>query len=110
MKVVISSYIIDERHWQFSLEVLRKLNKATQGTVENCGRGCFTTTIDCFVWVDLLQCNNPKTKEPKLSAAVRIVPEWSEYDNKIKQFLKQVKDQEEEITQDRPSPQHTGKT
>lgn len=24
MKVLISSYIIDERHWQFSLEVLRK--------------------------------------------------------------------------------------
>uniref|UniRef100_A0A8C1FMA5 UDP-glucose ceramide glucosyltransferase-like 1 n=1 Tax=Cyprinus carpio carpio TaxID=630221 RepID=A0A8C1FMA5_CYPCA len=33
-------------------------------------------------------CNNPKTKEPKLSAAVRIVPEWSKYDNEIKQFLK----------------------
>uniref|UniRef100_A0A8C1ZIY8 UDP-glucose ceramide glucosyltransferase-like 1 n=1 Tax=Cyprinus carpio TaxID=7962 RepID=A0A8C1ZIY8_CYPCA len=37
-------------------------------------------------------CNNPKTKEPKLSAAVRIVPEWSKYDNEIKQFLKQVKE------------------
>uniref|UniRef100_A0A673L078 UDP-glucose ceramide glucosyltransferase-like 1 n=1 Tax=Sinocyclocheilus rhinocerous TaxID=307959 RepID=A0A673L078_9TELE len=37
-------------------------------------------------------CNNPKTKEPKLSAAVRIVPEWSKYDNEIKQFFKQVKE------------------
>ncbi|KAF7709852.1 UDP-glucose:glycoprotein glucosyltransferase 2 isoform X2 [Silurus meridionalis] len=36
-------------------------------------------------------CNNPKTKEPKLSAAVRIVPEWSGYDNEIKQHLKSVK-------------------
>uniref|UniRef100_A0A8C1Q503 UDP-glucose ceramide glucosyltransferase-like 1 n=1 Tax=Cyprinus carpio TaxID=7962 RepID=A0A8C1Q503_CYPCA len=57
-------------------------------------------------------CNNPKTKEPKLSAAVRIVPEWSKYDNEIKQFLKQVK---EKITEGRlssspSSPQHTGKT
>uniref|UniRef100_A0A671PFG3 UDP-glucose:glycoprotein glucosyltransferase 2-like n=1 Tax=Sinocyclocheilus anshuiensis TaxID=1608454 RepID=A0A671PFG3_9TELE len=59
------------------------------------------------------RCNNPKTKEPKLSAAVRIVPEWSKYDNEIKQFLKQVKEQEEKITEGRPSsspPQHTGKT
>uniref|UniRef100_A0A673L9F0 UDP-glucose ceramide glucosyltransferase-like 1 n=1 Tax=Sinocyclocheilus rhinocerous TaxID=307959 RepID=A0A673L9F0_9TELE len=58
-------------------------------------------------------CNNPKTKEPKLSAAVRIVPEWSKYDNEIKQFFKQVKEQKEKITEGRPSsspPQHTGKT
>ncbi|XP_016093403.1 UDP-glucose:glycoprotein glucosyltransferase 2-like [Sinocyclocheilus grahami] len=59
-------------------------------------------------------CNNPKTKEPKLSAAVRIVPEWSKYDNEIKQFLKRVKEQKEKITEGRSSssssssPQHTG--
>lgn len=41
------------------------------------------------------QCNNPKTKEPKLSAAMRIVPEWSRYDTEIKQHLKRVKDQRE---------------
>lgn len=28
-------------------------------------------------------CNNPLTKEPKLSAAMRIIPEWSDYDNEI---------------------------
>ncbi|KAA0715726.1 UDP-glucose:glycoprotein glucosyltransferase 2 [Triplophysa tibetana] len=44
-------------------------------------------------------CNNPKTKEPKLSAAVRIVPEWSKYDNEIKQFLRQVNEQKEKIGQ-----------
>uniref|UniRef100_A0AAY4DGN2 UDP-glucose ceramide glucosyltransferase-like 1 n=1 Tax=Denticeps clupeoides TaxID=299321 RepID=A0AAY4DGN2_9TELE len=33
-------------------------------------------------------CNNPKTKEPKLEAAVRIVSEWSRYDSEIKQFLR----------------------
>ncbi|XP_069558740.1 UDP-glucose:glycoprotein glucosyltransferase 2 [Brachyistius frenatus] len=40
-------------------------------------------------------CNNPKTKEPKLMAAARIVPEWVEYDNEIKQLLRQVQDQED---------------
>uniref|UniRef100_A0A3Q3XP66 UDP-glucose ceramide glucosyltransferase-like 1 n=1 Tax=Mola mola TaxID=94237 RepID=A0A3Q3XP66_MOLML len=33
-------------------------------------------------------CNNPKTKEPKLTAAARIVPEWVEYDNEVKQLLR----------------------
>ncbi|XP_005317089.2 UDP-glucose:glycoprotein glucosyltransferase 2 isoform X1 [Ictidomys tridecemlineatus] len=32
-------------------------------------------------------CNNPKTKEPKLKAAARIVPEWIEYDTEIRQLL-----------------------
>ncbi|XP_003928254.3 UDP-glucose:glycoprotein glucosyltransferase 2 isoform X2 [Saimiri boliviensis] len=32
-------------------------------------------------------CNNPKTKEPKLKAAARIVPEWVEYDAEIRQLL-----------------------
>lgn len=42
------------------------------------------TLLPCF----LLQCNNPKTKEPKLTAAARIVPEWVEYDNEIKELLR----------------------
>uniref|UniRef100_A0A8C3TM59 UDP-glucose ceramide glucosyltransferase-like 1 n=1 Tax=Catharus ustulatus TaxID=91951 RepID=A0A8C3TM59_CATUS len=29
-------------------------------------------------------CNNPMTKEPKLQAAMRIVPEWQDYDQEIK--------------------------
>lgn len=32
------------------------------------------------------QCNNPMTKEPKLEAAIRIVPEWQVYDQEIKQL------------------------
>uniref|UniRef100_A0A8D2CK87 UDP-glucose:glycoprotein glucosyltransferase 1 n=1 Tax=Sciurus vulgaris TaxID=55149 RepID=A0A8D2CK87_SCIVU len=32
-------------------------------------------------------CNNPKTKEPKLKAAARIVPEWIEYDTEIRRLL-----------------------
>ncbi|XP_076828881.1 UDP-glucose:glycoprotein glucosyltransferase 1-like isoform X2 [Brachyhypopomus gauderio] len=31
-------------------------------------------------------CNNPQTKEPKLQAAVRIVSEWSAYDQEIKRI------------------------
>ncbi|XP_075057628.1 UDP-glucose:glycoprotein glucosyltransferase 1 isoform X2 [Mixophyes fleayi] len=31
-------------------------------------------------------CNNPMTKEPKLEAAVRIIPEWQEYDQEIKRL------------------------
>uniref|UniRef100_A0A0A9Y4P1 UDP-glucose:glycoprotein glucosyltransferase n=2 Tax=Lygus hesperus TaxID=30085 RepID=A0A0A9Y4P1_LYGHE len=44
-------------------------------------------------------CNNPQTKEAKLTAAMRIVPEWKDYDNEIKQFqlkLGATEDHEEE--------------
>uniref|UniRef100_A0A672JQ03 UDP-glucose ceramide glucosyltransferase-like 1 n=1 Tax=Salarias fasciatus TaxID=181472 RepID=A0A672JQ03_SALFA len=40
-------------------------------------------------------CNNPKTKEPKLMAAARIVPEWVEYDNEIKQLLSRAEREDE---------------
>ncbi|KAM3966578.1 UDP-glucose-glycoprotein glucosyltransferase [Aphomia sociella] len=49
-------------------------------------------------------CNNPMTKEAKLSAAMRIVPEWREYDDEIKALqarvrrgLYQAADHEQEI-------------
>ncbi|MCP9263039.1 UDP-glucose:glycoprotein glucosyltransferase [Dirofilaria immitis] len=29
-------------------------------------------------------CNNPQTKEPKLESAMRIIPEWKDYDTEIK--------------------------
>ncbi|KAM3933578.1 UDP-glucose:glycoprotein glucosyltransferase 2 [Leptodactylus fuscus] len=44
-------------------------------------------------------CNNPKTKEPKLKAAARIVPEWTEYDNEIRQLLKSIEEQKRNGTQ-----------
>ena len=37
-----------------------------------------------------LQCNNPKTKEPKLQAAQRIVAEWVDYDTEIKRLWDEV--------------------
>ncbi|XP_012736496.2 UDP-glucose:glycoprotein glucosyltransferase 1 isoform X1 [Fundulus heteroclitus] len=35
-------------------------------------------------------CNNPMTKEPKLQAAVRIVAEWTDYDQEIKRLQTRV--------------------
>ncbi|KAL1423917.1 hypothetical protein MTO96_020712 [Rhipicephalus appendiculatus] len=32
-------------------------------------------------------CNNPKTKEPKLVSAARIISEWKDYDEELKQFM-----------------------
>ncbi|KAF7667496.1 hypothetical protein LDENG_00056440 [Lucifuga dentata] len=37
-------------------------------------------------------CNNPMTKEPKLQAAVRIVAEWSDYDQEIKRLQTKVQE------------------
>ena len=33
-----------------------------------------------------LQCNNPLTKEPKLVSAMRIIPEWTGYDQEIRKL------------------------
>ncbi|NWX88404.1 UGGG2 glucosyltransferase, partial [Nothoprocta ornata] len=35
-------------------------------------------------------CNNPQTKEPKLQAAARIVPEWVEYDAEIRKLIEKI--------------------
>jgi hypothetical protein len=37
-----------------------------------------------------MQCNNPKTKEPKLTAAMRIIPEWKRRDNEIRQLQDRI--------------------
>uniref|UniRef100_A0A7N6FDT3 UDP-glucose ceramide glucosyltransferase-like 1 n=1 Tax=Anabas testudineus TaxID=64144 RepID=A0A7N6FDT3_ANATE len=56
-----------------------------------CETWCDDTSKLTAKTIDL--CNNPKTKEPKLTAAARIVPEWVEYDNEIKRLLGQVQEQ-----------------
>ncbi|XP_072111746.1 UDP-glucose:glycoprotein glucosyltransferase 1 isoform X1 [Mobula birostris] len=38
-------------------------------------------------------CNNPMTKEPKLEAAMRIVPEWQDYDQELKQFQRLLQEE-----------------
>ncbi|XP_061082580.1 UDP-glucose:glycoprotein glucosyltransferase 2 isoform X1 [Conger conger] len=53
-------------------------------------------------------CNNPRTKEPKLTAAVRIVPEWAEYDRAVKRLLKTVQDENTAEVKGHSSPQKGG--
>ncbi|XP_077147439.1 UDP-glucose:glycoprotein glucosyltransferase 1 isoform X1 [Ranitomeya variabilis] len=49
-----------------------------------CETWCDDTSKKKAKTIDL--CNNPMTKEPKLEAAVRIVPEWQDYDQEIKKL------------------------
>ena len=63
------------------------------------------SVCDVFAFF-LLQCNNPKTKEPKLTAAARIVPEWVEYDNEIKQLLRRAQQREDTATQSPSTSPH----
>ncbi|XP_050188411.1 UDP-glucose:glycoprotein glucosyltransferase 2 isoform X1 [Myiozetetes cayanensis] len=43
-------------------------------------------------------CNNPQTKEPKLEAAARIVPEWIEYDSEIRKLIQQIEKEKKNPT------------
>ncbi|MEJ1280627.1 UDP-glucose glycoprotein glucosyltransferase 1 [Cricetulus griseus] len=43
-------------------------------------------------------CNNPKTKEPKLEAAARIVPEWVKYDAEIRTLLDHLENRKNAIS------------
>ncbi|XP_036965883.1 UDP-glucose:glycoprotein glucosyltransferase 2 isoform X1 [Acanthopagrus latus] len=69
-----------------------------------CETWCDDTSKVTAKTIDL--CNNPKTKEPKLTAAARIVPEWVEYDNEIKQLLRRAQEEGDTTTQEqsRKSP------
>uniref|UniRef100_A0A8B9JJT6 UDP-glucose ceramide glucosyltransferase-like 1 n=1 Tax=Astyanax mexicanus TaxID=7994 RepID=A0A8B9JJT6_ASTMX len=40
-------------------------------------------------------CNNPQTKEPKLQAAVRIVSEWTDYDQEVKRIYNKFLEERE---------------
>ncbi|XP_066537014.1 UDP-glucose:glycoprotein glucosyltransferase 1 isoform X2 [Hoplias malabaricus] len=50
-------------------------------------------------------CNNPQTKEPKLQAAVRIVAEWTDYDQELKRIYNKFLEE-----RDGSSQIHKGKT
>ena len=50
---------------------------------------CLCWTLPSL-WPRVLQCNNPLTKEPKLEAAMRIVPEWKGYDDEARAFSERV--------------------
>ncbi|XP_068195286.1 UDP-glucose:glycoprotein glucosyltransferase 1 isoform X2 [Antennarius striatus] len=52
-------------------------------------------------------CNNPMTKEPKLQAAVRIVAEWTDYDQEIKRLQTRVQDEGSQNAKRHSSDVHT---
>ncbi|XP_063076089.1 UDP-glucose:glycoprotein glucosyltransferase 1-like [Engraulis encrasicolus] len=58
-----------------------------------CETWCDDSTKKKAKTIDL--CNNPQTKEPKLHAAVRIVSEWSEYDQEVKRIQSQFQKEKE---------------
>ncbi|XP_050543404.1 UDP-glucose:glycoprotein glucosyltransferase [Daktulosphaira vitifoliae] len=63
----------------------------------------FAKTIDL--------CNNPLTKEAKLTAAMRIVSEWKDYDNEIKSLqIKQSKHEDEIINEEDQSTDQNNHT
>jgi UDP-glucose:glycoprotein glucosyltransferase len=59
-----------------------------------CQTWCSDDSLKYAKTIDL--CNNPLTKEPKLTAAQRIVPEWKDYDNEIKNLIAKVDEAEHE--------------
>lgn len=63
-----------------------------------CQTWCSDETFSSAKTIDL--CNNPQTKEAKLTAAQRIVPEWTGYDMEIKNLLHRVEDGEIEHEDD----------
>lgn len=57
-----------------------------------CQTWCSDSSFKTAKVIDL--CNNPQTKEAKLTAAQRIVPEWKDYDAEIKKLMAKVEDNE----------------
>lgn len=57
-------------------------------------------------------CNNPKTKEPKLTSARRIVKEWQDYDDEIKAIYDEfIKSQQfKQLNEDKSSTNQTEPT
>ena len=51
-----------------------------------CATWCSEESKKYAKTIDL--CNNPLTKEPKIEAAKRIIPEWTNYDTQLKEFEK----------------------
>ena len=53
-----------------------------------CETWCSKESLKTAKSIDL--CNNPLTKEPKLSAARRIVTEWTDYDEEMQRLGQQI--------------------
>ena len=60
----------------------------------------YVFAMKCNECCVLEQCNNPKTKEPKLDAAMRIVPEWKDRDAEIRRLWDRVYSQHQQPSSD----------
>lgn len=56
-----------------------------------CETWCSDDGLKTAKTIDL--CNNPLTKEAKLTAAQRIVPEWKGYDDEVKSLMARIDDE-----------------
>ena len=65
-----------------------------------CETWCGKDELQYAKSIDL--CNNPLTKEPKLTAARRIVSEWSDYDDEMTTLGAQIKSEAADKTQPPP--------
>ncbi|XP_031416124.1 UDP-glucose:glycoprotein glucosyltransferase 1 isoform X2 [Clupea harengus] len=70
-----------------------------------CETWCDETSKKKAKTIDL--CNNPQTKEPKLQAAVRIVAEWSDYDQEVKRLYGKFQKEKETGGTSAEKPQST---
>uniref|UniRef100_H2UQ26 UDP-glucose ceramide glucosyltransferase-like 1 n=1 Tax=Takifugu rubripes TaxID=31033 RepID=H2UQ26_TAKRU len=70
-----------------------------------CETWCDDHTKKSAKTIDL--CNNPMTKEPKLQAAVRIVAEWTDYDQEIKRLQGRVQESADGGAKDQSTNMHT---
>lgn len=70
-----------------------------------CQTWCSEKDIKDAKVIDL--CNNPMTKEAKLTAAQRIVPEWKDYDAEIKNLMIRVENEPMMIDEQHDRSQHT---
>lgn len=52
-----------------------------------CETWCDAESLATAKTIDL--CNNPKTREPKLKVAQRLIPEWTVYDSEVGQLKAQ---------------------
>ncbi|XP_032575689.1 UDP-glucose:glycoprotein glucosyltransferase [Drosophila sechellia] len=63
-----------------------------------CQTWCSDSNFKTAKVIDL--CNNPQTKEAKLTAAQRIVPEWKDYDAELKTLMSRIEDHENSHSRD----------
>uniref|UniRef100_A0A669EWV7 UDP-glucose ceramide glucosyltransferase-like 1 n=2 Tax=Oreochromis TaxID=8139 RepID=A0A669EWV7_ORENI len=66
-----------------------------------CETWCDDSSKKSAKTIDL--CNNPMTKEPKLQAAVRIVAEWTDYDQEIKRLQARIQDRANHMAKQQPT-------